>query len=178
MSLVKTGGGVTDIRGGFGGVYFTKDKSGLHCTAKPRRVHQKTTGQKLQRDAFAAARRYSKDNRVVSYLMYRYMNGLPFLFDTKLTGNPTPDSTGVYTIEGQHSGEDYYERADSAWFIWWDGMVSWVVSQTLGEKLPISWFKVTPGVMGFYLTGGGAAGNVTLGLHIQPPPADYQIPKL
>lgn len=80
MALVKPGQGITDIRGGLGGVYFTRDKSGLHCTAKPRRVHQITDAQRNQRNAFIGARTYSKDNRVVSYLMYRYMNGLPLAF--------------------------------------------------------------------------------------------------
>ncbi|MBA7477988.1 hypothetical protein ES707_13403 [subsurface metagenome] len=74
MSLIKTGGGVTDIRGGFGGVYFTRDKSGLHSSAKPRRVHQITDAQRKQRNAFIQARAYSTDPRVVSY---RALNGLP-----------------------------------------------------------------------------------------------------
>ncbi len=88
MTLVKTGGGVTDIRGGFGGVYFTRDKSGLHSSAKPRRVHQKTTAQKKQRDAFTKARAYCRIevdpskpkgwlNRCVSYNIYLALNDLP-----------------------------------------------------------------------------------------------------
>ena len=79
MTLVKTGGGITDIRGGFGGVYFHRDKSGLHSCAKPRTVHRRSAAQNVQRNAFIAARALSKDNRVVSYLMYLYMNGLPLL---------------------------------------------------------------------------------------------------
>ncbi|GAI57428.1 unnamed protein product [marine sediment metagenome] len=77
MALIRAGGGVTDIRGGFGGVYFTRDKSGLHCTAKPRRVRQRTANQNKQRAAFSKARTYSTDNRVVSYNIYRALNGLP-----------------------------------------------------------------------------------------------------
>ncbi|GAI71354.1 unnamed protein product [marine sediment metagenome] len=38
MTLCKTGQGITDIRGGTGGVYFTRDRSGLHCAAKPRKI--------------------------------------------------------------------------------------------------------------------------------------------
>jgi len=76
MALIKTGGGVTDIRGGFGGVYFTRDKSGLHSSAKPRRVHQQTADQQTQRNAFIKARAFSKDPRTVSYNIYRALNGL------------------------------------------------------------------------------------------------------
>lgn len=77
MTLVKTGGGVTDIRGGFGGVYFTRDKSGLHCSSKPRRVHQITDAQRKQRNAFIKARTFSRDPRTVSYNIYRALNDLP-----------------------------------------------------------------------------------------------------
>ena len=77
MAIIKTGGGITDIRGGTGGVYFTRDKSGLHCSAKPRRVKQRTVNQDKQRKAFIVARAFSKDERVVSYNIYRALNGLP-----------------------------------------------------------------------------------------------------
>lgn len=87
MSLVRTGGGVTDIRGGFGGVYFTRDRSGLHSTAKPRRVRQQTAAQRKQRGGFIAARGYCRAemsadkprdwlNRCVSFNIYRALNGL------------------------------------------------------------------------------------------------------
>lgn len=95
MTLIKTGGGVTDIRGGFGGVYFHRDKSGLHSCAKPRTVYRRSAAQKIQRDAFSAARRYSKDNRIVSYLMYLHMNGLPINYPdtwTNPVGYIDPDS--------------------------------------------------------------------------------------
>lgn len=76
MSLIKVGEGVTDIRGGFGGVYFHRDKSGLHVTRKPRNIHRRSTTQDTQRKAFIAARSYSKDPRFVSYNIYRALNGL------------------------------------------------------------------------------------------------------
>lgn len=88
MAIIRCGGGVTDIRGGFGGVYFTRDRSGLHSSAKPRRVHQQTAAQRKQRGGFIAARGYCrvemsadkpKDwlNRCVSFNIYRALNGLP-----------------------------------------------------------------------------------------------------
>lgn len=77
MALIKTGDGVTDIRGGFGGIYFRRDKGGLHAINKPRVIHGRTTAQSAQRAAFTKARAFSKINRVVSYNIYRALNGLP-----------------------------------------------------------------------------------------------------
>lgn len=178
MSLIRTGQGVTDIRGGFGGVYFTRDKSGLHCTAKPRRVHQKTTGQRLQRDAFSAARRYSKDNRVVSYLMYRYMNGLYIGFFAAVTGELIPDATGTYIFGGQYNGKDYYRRKDGAWFIWWQPGSWWYISVGLDKEGEAFWVRMDPEMCGNYETSGMATGDATVTLSFTDPPPDYQIPKL
>lgn len=77
MSLIKLGQGVIDIRGGFGGVYFSRDRSGLHCLAKPRRVHQRTEHQDRKRKAFIQARAFSHDNDTVAYNIYRAYIGLP-----------------------------------------------------------------------------------------------------
>lgn len=76
MALVRAGSGIVDIRGGFGGVYFHRDKSGLHQCSKPRNIQQSTPGQKAQRGAFIKSRAYSKINRFVSYNVYRVLNGL------------------------------------------------------------------------------------------------------
>lgn len=189
MTLVRTGGGVTDIRGPLGGVYFTRDKSGLHCSSKPRRVHQQTVGQRKQRKTFSKARsaclaEFAKGrprnqlNRWVSYYVYRALNNLPFIYDTKVTGDPVPDCKGIYTLGGQHNGKDFYQQSDSAYFIWWDGVISWNISQTLGVLPPVSWFRVDTEMMGDYLWGGGASGTPTVGLQLQPPPIDYQISTL
>lgn len=77
MTLVRVGNGVTDIRGSFGGVYFSRDKSGLHCSAKPRRVHGRSAHQDRKRKAFSRARAFSKNNRVVSYNIFRAYLDLP-----------------------------------------------------------------------------------------------------
>lgn len=77
MTLIKTGLGISNITGGFGGVYFTRDNSGLHQTAKPRRVRQGTPAQVKQRNAFMKARTFCKDDRCVSYNIYRALNNLP-----------------------------------------------------------------------------------------------------
>lgn len=77
MALVRTGSGIVDIRGGFGGVYFHRDKFGLHMSSKPRNIQQRTSDQNKQRGAFSKSRAFSKINRVVSYNIFRILNDLP-----------------------------------------------------------------------------------------------------
>lgn len=87
MTLCRVGNGITDIRGGTGGVYFSRDKSGLHMSRKPRTIKRRTPAQDKQRKAFAAARTYCRSqltadqpkewlNRCVSYNIYRALNDL------------------------------------------------------------------------------------------------------
>lgn len=178
MTLIRTGGGVTDIRGGFSGVYFHRDKSGLHCCSKPRTVYRRSAAQDLQRDAFRAARRYSTDNRTVSYLMYRYMNGLPFLFDAIVTGDPSPDCTGKYELAGTHEKENYYQRTDGAWTLWWNGTDKWIISLGIEDIFLGSWFNPTKNIEGLYRFFGEYSGMATVNLRLLPPPLDYYIPKL
>ncbi len=84
MALIKPGGGITDIRGKLGGVYFHRDKSGLHSSRRPRKIRRQTAAQLKQKSAFRKARAYSTDNRVVSYNIFRALNNLPM-------AQPPPD---------------------------------------------------------------------------------------
>lgn len=77
MALLKYGGGIVEITGTFAGQHFKRDRSGHHCSCMQRRVRQQTAAQLNQRNAFARARAFSTDNRVVSYNIYRALNGLP-----------------------------------------------------------------------------------------------------
>lgn len=77
MALIRTGQNVIDIRGGCAGIYFTRDRSGLHMSRKPRTIRSQTAAQARQRNAFAAARAFSTDPRTVSYNIYRALNNLP-----------------------------------------------------------------------------------------------------
>jgi len=77
MATCKLGQGLTDIQGGTGGVYYHRDKSGLHCCSKPRTIQHRSSAQITQRNAFKLARAFSTDPRIVSYNIYRALNGLP-----------------------------------------------------------------------------------------------------
>jgi len=76
MALLILGSGLVDIKGRVGGNIFSRDRSGLHISAPPRRVRKTSTAQKAQRKCFIQARKFSHDNRTVAYNIYRCMNGL------------------------------------------------------------------------------------------------------
>lgn len=76
MALIRTTTGIIDISGSMAGNTFAKDRYGHHIRAKARRVRQRTQAQLTQRRAFIRARNYSKDNRIVSYNIYRALNNL------------------------------------------------------------------------------------------------------
>lgn len=77
MTLIRTGQGVIDIRGGSGGIYYHRDRFGLHVAGKPRNIRRRSIAQAKQRKAFIRARAFSTDPRTVSYNIYRALNDLP-----------------------------------------------------------------------------------------------------
>lgn len=79
MALIRTGPGIIDIRGTFAGIYFSRDKTGLHIRSHPRHISMRSLDQAAQRNAFAAAQAYSTDPRFVSFNIYRALNGLPLM---------------------------------------------------------------------------------------------------
>lgn len=76
MTLIKLTPHLVDARGKVGGVYYTRDKSGLHCSAFPRHIKRRTKAQDKQRKAFSMARNFSTIPRTVSYNIYRALNDL------------------------------------------------------------------------------------------------------
>lgn len=178
MTLVRTGQGVTDIRGGTGGVYFTRDKSGLHCAAKPRKIKKTSPQQRIQRNAFSKARTYSKDNRTVSYLIYLALNNIPFTFDAIVTGNPDPDCTGRYVLEGKFEGKDFYRRTDGVWCIFYKAEYNrWYISTDPIVPEWAIWYGNST-IQGKYEGGKPVWGTVWVTLQVQPPPPNYNPPKL
>lgn len=52
MVLIRTGSGVTDIRGSIAGNVFTRDKSGLHCNPHGRTIKKRSNLQDKRRRAY------------------------------------------------------------------------------------------------------------------------------
>lgn len=136
MTLIKTGGGLTDIRGGFGGVYFHRDKSGLHSSAKPRTVHRRSAAQDLQRKAFTAARALSKDNRTVSYNIYRYLNDLP-LAQPSYWGHPDDavNTDGWINVLNSINGNVWDSAQDSVSSGDWTAFLEFPIVATVSDKV-------------------------------------------
>lgn len=189
MSLIKCGQGITDIRGGMGGVYFHRDKSGLHSSTKPRTVYRRSAAQNIQRNAFIKTRTFCKNerfadkpkdwlNRCVSYNIYRALNDLDVGFFAIVTNGMIPDGSGTYKLAGTYNGKDYYRRGDGAWFLWWDGHTIWYITVMLGESVGYFWYRVDPSIEGIYINEPDTHGNPTVALSNTEPPVDYQIPKL
>jgi len=58
MALIKPSAEITDISGKFGGVYFSRDKTGLHISAMPRVIKKEPTpAQKDQRNFYGNLKR-------------------------------------------------------------------------------------------------------------------------
>lgn len=178
MSLVRTGGGVTDISGSMAGNVFARDSSGLHVRSNPRRVKQCTPAQLIQRRAFARARKYSTDHRTVSYLIYRALNDLPFVLDAIVTGDTGPDCTGRYVLAGTYGEQNYYTHVSGAWSIWlWISKQIWIITEdvnTITYPYWINGYKIT----GDYEPGPYTTGVPIVKLQVQPPPPDYEPPRL
>lgn len=178
MALIKPGQGITDISGSMAGNVFARDSSGLHVRSKPRHVNSPTPAQRKQRNAFSKAKQYSKDNRTVSYLIYRALNNLPFIFDAIVTGDPDPDCTGLYTLAGQYWGVDYYERTDSAYAIWyWEFKNLWLITEGVDIPTTPMWSHWQT-IEGIYDPAMHTYGHPIVQLKVQPPPSDYQPPGL
>lgn len=178
MALAKTGNGVTDISGSMAGNVFARDSSGLHIRPKPRRVNSPTPAQLKQRNAFAKARTYSKDNRTVSYLIYRALNDLPFLFDAIVTGDPDPDCTGKYVLaENKHNGANLYQITVGPWLIFYHSVLDrWYLTNDL-EAPTVFWWRPAS-IQGEYGHTKPEWGNPFVTLIVQPPPVGYEIPRL
>lgn len=117
MTLVKTGSGVTDIRGGMKGNVFTRDKSGLHCNAKARYITRSSSLTTKRRNGYSQcvnfwnnsttgperrlwlnfAHRHPKKNKVgmkitlTAYSAFLSINLYRAFNDVALLSTPPPD---------------------------------------------------------------------------------------
>lgn len=83
----------------------------------------------------------------------------------KVTGTLDPDATGIYTENGTYGGQPAYERTDGAYWIWFDGLLFWYVSD--GKNSIVSaWESAESSLAGDYSAyGGGSTGTATVALY-------------
>lgn len=78
------------------------------------------------------------------------------------TGTLTPDATGNYPAEGEWNDQPSYVGPDREFFIWWDGIDSWLINDYIGRTDGIGWKRTDPAIDGEYAPYGGAVGTATV----------------
>lgn len=80
---------------------------------------------------------------------------------------PVPDCQCNYVLGGAFNGKAFYRRAVPGFFIWWDGVDTWTISEVLGTPGADFWTLQTASPVGVYTLGGTATGapEVAAGEH-------------
>jgi len=80
----------------------------------------------------------------------------------EVTGDLTPDVTGTYENGGEYEGKRYYQRTVDPWYIWWNGISHWFISEVLGLTGVARWSRMDPDIEGEYEPLGDALGDATV----------------
>jgi len=73
-----------------------------------------------------------------------------------------PDATGIYSYYSYYNGKPYFVTAGAGYFIWWDGVDSWIISDRLGIEGTAYWTRTDPDIEGVYTACGTATGEATV----------------
>ena len=79
-----------------------------------------------------------------------------------MTGTLAPDATCNYATEGWLNGKGYAKRSTGGYYIWWDGVDSWILSVELGVTGTDHWKRTDPSILGVYGPEGAATGDATV----------------
>jgi hypothetical protein len=79
-----------------------------------------------------------------------------------ITGTLTPDAAGSYSSESQHEGAPSYANSLRTFFVWWDGVDSWIVSDEIGNIENPYWKRTDPAIVGDYTPQNAAVGTATI----------------
>ena len=79
--------------------------------------------------------------------------------DYDVTGDGNPSPNGEYWYAGEHTGNPYYRRTDSAYFLYYHiPLVGWVLSTVLGGH-GNGWWQRVDGIEGSYNPNAPYTGN-------------------
>lgn len=70
--------------------------------------------------------------------------------------------TGTYVDIGEFRGKRAYQRVPDNWFLWWDGVSSWCISDQAGFTLDAWWQRISPDIQGKYQPQIPATGEATV----------------
>jgi len=88
--------------------------------------------------------------------------------DHHVTGTIVPDSVGDYRTIGTYEGKGYAKELVSSFYIWWDGVDSWIISAALGVTGTDYHKRTDPSIVGVYGPEGAATGNATVAEGLTP----------
>ena len=79
-----------------------------------------------------------------------------------MSGTISPDSTGNYDTLGVYNGKDYCKHVSASFYVWWDGVDSWIISAALGVTGADYHKRTDPVINGVYGPQGAATGDATV----------------
>ncbi len=79
-----------------------------------------------------------------------------------MTGEVTPDITGPYEYDGDYYERPSYRLVGNGWFIWWDGVQTWNITDVKGVPYGYFWYRIDENIEGTYEPGGDAIGIPTV----------------
>jgi len=80
----------------------------------------------------------------------------------EVTGDLTPDATGIYKDAGECNGKRYYEITSTGRFLWWGTNFHWFISTIPGVPAPPGWESEGSEIVADYIPYGGAVGIATV----------------
>jgi len=79
-----------------------------------------------------------------------------------VAGTIVPDSVGDYDTVGTYNGKGYCKITVGSFYIWWDGVDSWIISAVLGTTGADYHKRTDPNIVGVYGPEGAATGDATV----------------
>lgn len=95
-------------------------------------------------------------------ILIKYNPLLNFSIPYHVTGTLNPDAAGNYACESGYEDEFTYVNPEREFFLWWDGIDSWIISNSVGWKEGPYWSRTDPAIAGDYAPYAGAVGTATV----------------
>jgi hypothetical protein len=95
-------------------------------------------------------------------ILLEYNPDLNLIIPYHVTGTLSPDAAGNYMAESGYKEKFTYVSPERAFFLWWDGIDSWIISDSIGWKEGPYWLRTDPAIIGVYAPQGGATGIATV----------------
>ncbi|MBA7618975.1 hypothetical protein ES703_26307 [subsurface metagenome] len=94
-----------------------------------------------------------------------YVHFWPELFykiPYNVAGVLTPDATGNYEADSVYNDELTFVDSERDFFIWWDGIDSWIINEQVGHTDLPYWKRTDPSITGDYAPQAEAIGIATV----------------